>query len=258
MNIQNRPVSLTLPQEAHATPAPSSSPTAGGAPAAARSPSPSRSAASAGTPEPAPFDELKLDSPMVRKSIEKLQRKGYFTIPVSETTKTFMHAQKAENAQEIFAGTAVSFRQTVHEPVITAAATKVMSAINGHETRLTTHECEVRWPAGTGASDWHRDSRPKVLTCLTTLEGRPTEFVSPQVAQEKFTTDPKNPATVYPTRSDGPIASDIRQAKKDKFYFFAAAGVTADHIPKLVHRAPGDAGRSIFLARWKEAKKQTE
>lgn len=46
------------------------------------------------------------------------------------------------------------------------------------------------------------------------------------------------------------VEQRTREAKQDRFYFFAGKGICEDSIPKLVHRSPHQSGRSIFLARW--------
>ncbi|KPB24005.1 hypothetical protein AC519_4303 [Pseudomonas savastanoi] len=46
------------------------------------------------------------------------------------------------------------------------------------------------------------------------------------------------------------VEQRTREAKQDRFYFFAGKGICEDSIPKLIHRSPHQSGRSIFLARW--------
>ncbi|KPW66343.1 Uncharacterized protein ALO82_00185 [Pseudomonas syringae pv. broussonetiae] len=47
------------------------------------------------------------------------------------------------------------------------------------------------------------------------------------------------------------VAQKTKEAKRDRFYFFAGKGITEESVPKLVHRSPSETGRSIFMARWK-------
>jgi hypothetical protein len=206
--------------------------------------------------EPKPFDEMRLDSDGVKRSLEKLQKKGYFTIPVSATTKKFLEAQNIDNATDGPRSKRIDFSGTEHESVVKNFASKVVSQINEQKTTLKTDACEVRWPNGTGASEWHQDSKFRSFVCTTTIKGGGTEFVTPETLKSKFNIQKQPRDDIRPKGGDQAIKDDIKHAKKDKFIFFAALGIEAEYIPKLGHRAPIETNREIFLARFDQVKKK--
>ena len=199
-----------------------------------------------------PFDEMKLSDRQLASKLHKLRTKGYFTIPVAPGTKRFLEAQSRSMPNDPFQKHALDFRNSSYEQTGTALATRVVSALVAAELPLRPQEFEIRRPVAQAASEWHQDKAPKFLTCLTTLEGEATEFVSPAVFKGKFKQTGDVPPVIEPVAGRTAIEKDIRTTKPDKFYIFAALGVEDPHVPKLVHRAPGQAGRSIFLARWME------
>ncbi len=197
-----------------------------------------------------PFDELKLTAATLDRKVAKLRREGYFTIPVSPTTRQFLRKHEASDAKSEPIGKIADFRHSDYERSVTATATRVVAKLSGKAMKLTPQEFQIRWPKGAGADQWHQDKAKKVLTCITTLAGSGTEFVSPRVAEEKFTMVQAFPPMDGPRDGPDSIIDDIERTKDDRFYFFAARGLTAEEVPKLMHRAPGEADRSIFLARW--------
>lgn len=202
---------------------------------------------------PQPFDEFRLTADQVQRCVGNLKQHAYFTIPASAKTMEFLNLQDKDKGNDTYHSKIVTFKTTRHASVINAAAHFLMWRINGCEMTLDAHEIEVRWPRGTGASEWHKDSSPKVMTCLMTLAGRGTEFVTPQVAEQKFTFD-RESRSYMPNGGRAAIQQHINEAQKAYFYFFAADGLKDESVPKLLHRAPGEENRCIFLARWKERK----
>lgn len=213
-----------------------------------------QSLAASSTPSAAqPFAELNLSEEQLDKKLEKLQQKGYFTVKVKPATMAFLKSHDKPDAEwsDTSAGKVISFTGTDFERASTATAMRIVNRLSQQETMLVPQEFQIRRPHDTGADQWHQDRKPKKLTCLATLEGTGTEFVLPEVAKEKFRYE--NGATTGPSsiHGDASLEGDIQRAKKDRFYFFAALGLTQEHVPKLVHRAPNETDRSIFLARWK-------
>lgn len=147
------------------------------------------------------------------------------------------------------------FKHSVFEKTTTAMATKVVSQLKPGDLPLESVEFQIRNPSATAASTWHQDRAPKFLTCITTLEGASTQFVSPEVFKDKFKQISDIPRVEVPIGGADSIKNDIRTTKPDKFYIFANLGIDDPQVPKLLHRAPGEPGRSIFLARWKENKR---
>lgn len=199
-----------------------------------------------------PFDEMKLSDQHLESKLHKLRTKGYFTIPIAPGTKRFLEARSRSMPNDPYQKHTLDFRGSSYEQTGTALATRVVSALVSAELPLRPQEFEIRRPKPQAASEWHQDKAPKFLTCLTTLEGEATEFVSPEVFKENFKQSSKFPLTIEPVAGRTAIEKDIRTTKPNKFYVFAALGVEDPQVPKLLHRAPGQAGRSIFLARWQE------
>lgn len=195
-----------------------------------------------------PFEELNLSDEQIDKKIEKLKRKGYFTIPLKPVTRRYLEAVMESDAKPV-RGTflACSFINTEYERTATATAEKIISRICGGEQKLQSHEFEKRWPGNHAASEWHQDSAPKLLSCIATIKGSGTQFVTPQTLEEKFT---KVSSGLIPKEDNAVTTEDIRHARPEKFLFFAAQALTKETIPKLLHRAPTEDHRSIFMARW--------
>lgn len=203
----------------------------------------------------APFDELTLSDRQLEAKVAKLRTKGYFTIPVARTTRQFLHAQSAAMPPATGARHSRDFKGSDFEETATLLATRVVSRLALDDLPLIPQEFQVRKPSAASASGWHQDKAPKFLTCITTLEGAGTQFVSPEVFKEKFVQISDYPVTLAPSGGNKSIEKDIRTTKPGKFYFFANLGINDARVPKLVHRAPGESGRSIFLARWMENKR---
>jgi hypothetical protein len=204
-------------------------------------------------PSPKPFDELSLSDEQVKEKTDKLLRKGYFTVRVSETTTRFLNSSNNDHANwdKNHFGSTISFIGSAFEKHATRTAEQVISTLSGSDldSTLVPQEFEIRRPFDRGANRWHRDKQPKKLVCLATMEGGGTEFVSPAVAGEKFVT--AGGIVMCPRDGDSSIADDIKRAKSGRFYFFAGRGLEQATVPKLVHRAPDEVGRAIFMARWK-------
>ena len=210
-----------------------------------RSSSPLRSSS---TSEEKPFDEINISDEQLDKKIEKLERKGYFTIPMKPVTRRYLEAVKESDAKPVRQTfLARSFIDTAYERMATATAERIISRIYGAEQKLQPHEFEKRWPGTHAADRWHQDSAPKLLTCIATIEGSGTQFITPQTLEKKFATVS---AELTLKEKTAITPADIRHAKPEKFLFFAAKALTKNTIPKLLHRAPTEAGRSIFMARW--------
>ena len=148
----------------------------------------------------------------------------------------------------------MTLKQTDHMPRAQAGAARILSAIHQRDVKVNPKEFEVRWPGSSGAVGWHTDNRRQSLTCLTTLQGEGTQFVSPETVDKKFGANYQVTGFLAPKEGEAAIAADIRSTKPGKFYFFAAEGLDAPEIPKLVHRAPAGNHRATFMARWTEEK----
>jgi len=205
-----------------------------------------------------PFDEMKLSSSELDNKIEKLKNKGYFTIPMSRATRTYLKKQDKPEADWRQSHTWKKLPlEPGYEETAIDMASAIVSRIAQSDVKLTQQEFEIRRPGKHGAVEWHQDSAPKLLACVATLEGRGTEFVSPATAKEKFTRSSNILSRAMELKGgQTSLGNAVKEAKKDRFYFFAACGIPSEHIPKLVHRAPPAAAgeesdRSIFIARWR-------
>lgn len=227
------------------------------------SPTPVQTSAGEVATEPAavvakPFDELKLSRPQIDRGLEKLKRKGYFTVRVTQETKSYLQENNkiVANLTGDTIGKVLSFEDEAFALAATATAAQISEQMTGKKMDLAIQEFQIRHPHDQGADQWHQDSAPKTLTCITTLSGSGTEFVLPEISNKKFTMEKvRYGERLAPIGGEAAIQSDVKQAKKDKFYFFAAMGVKNEEIPKLVHRAPHETDRAIFLARWKPLKR---
>ncbi|WP_057413759.1 type III effector HopAZ1 [Pseudomonas syringae group genomosp. 3] len=198
-----------------------------------------------------PFDELKLDQGQIQEKTEKLKEKGYFTVPMSETTRNYLHEQSSLSNpawREGTVGKVVDLRSSDYERSITTVAKNIATKLTGTERELRPQEFQLRRAKNQGADQWHQDKEPKKVICIATVEGRGTEFVKPRDSEGIFR------AGIYgqmvPLNADA-IERRTKEAKLDRFYFFAGKGISEDEVPKLVHRSPHESDRSIFLARWK-------
>ncbi|EGH19582.1 MULTISPECIES: hypothetical protein [Pseudomonas syringae group genomosp. 2] len=207
--------------------------------------------ASAYYPQPQPFDELKLDQDKIQEKTAKLKEKGYFTVPISETTKSYLREQSSLTNrawQKHAVGKIVDLKSTDYEKATTEVAKNIAAALTGTEKELTPQEFQLRRAKNQGADQWHRDKEPKKVICIATVEGRGTEFVKHGDSEGLFGTGTYG--KMVPLDASA-IEQRTKEAKQDRFYFFAGRGISEDNIPKLIHRSPHEKDRSIFLARWK-------
>lgn len=205
------------------------------------------------SPAKKPFEEMNLSPEQIDKKIEKLGRKGYFTVKATETTKAFL--QKLSNAEDgwdkEYSWKSQNLAGSEYEKQTTGLAGKVIDKIEGGKpSHLEPQEFQVRRPYGKGADRWHQDKEPKKIISIITLAGSGTEFVSPEVAKNKFASGAK--IVQEPKQGDEAIKADIHQAKKDRFYFFLGRSMKETDFPVLVHRSPQELDRSVFMARWRE------
>ena len=199
-----------------------------------------------------PFDEMTLSDRQLELKVQKLRTKGYFTIPVARPTHKFLQKQAATVPSAVNQTHVRGFEHSVFEATTTAMATRVVSRLKPGDLPLAPTEFQIRNPSAASASDWHQDRAPKFLTCITTLKGAGTQFVSPGVFKAKFNRVSDIPRIETPIGGEDSIREDVRTTKLGKFYVFANLGVDDPQVPKLLHRAQGEPGRSIFLARWKK------
>ncbi|WP_457792120.1 type III effector HopAZ1 [Pseudomonas syringae] len=209
--------------------------------------------------QPQPFDELKLKPEVIEKKTERLKDKGYFSVRMSEPTKSYLHQRStlsnpAWRNQTV--GQVIDLKGTDYERSVTAVAKDIATRLTGKQEQLKPQEFQLRRAKNQGADKWHQDKEPKKVICIATVEGRGTEFIKPSESKKLFETGeyaemiPKN-AEADAQKTAEAIAQKTNEAKKDRFYFFAGKGITEESIPKLVHRSPHESGRAIFMARWK-------
>lgn len=174
-----------------------------------------------------PFDELNLSDAQVARNVAKLQKKGYFSIPVSQQTDQFLKNQRKENGVDLGLRNlhTTTFISNEFERNTTATANKIVSAATKQQMRLKPHEFEVRWPGGGGADSWHMDKRPNMLTCIKTIDGPGTKFVSPRTADKHFKRPDMSSSSFNPVAGEASVQDKIRQMKQNKFYFFFGRGI---------------------------------
>lgn len=208
------------------------------------------------SPPSEPFDELNLDDRQLESRIRELCTNGYFSIPIAPCTMQFLESLAALMPHDPVATNICDLRGSTYEQTATAFATRVLAHLVPGTLALQPHEFQLRQPDAKIASNWHHDKAPKLLTCITTLVGTGTEFVTPQVAESKFqrTVHYGMPyeVTMHPVAGNAAIASHIQTMERGRIYVFVARGLKNSRVPSLLHRAPGTAGRTIFMARWKE------
>jgi hypothetical protein len=225
------------------------------------SPRPANTTQETITPQPQAFEEVRLNDRQLEDKLAKLKRKGYFTIPMSPATKALLHAesQSGPRWKSSDFGMINDLGGLPQADVLNDAATRIFSHITADPAaRLRPNGVEIRNPAPQVAEQWHQDLGPKVLTCIATLKGKGTEFVSLEASRNEFkeVEQPKHWIPIPPEDRNPPTETLIREAKKEKFYFFAALALKDESIPKLLHRAPSEPDRSIFLARWSDGKRR--
>lgn len=199
-----------------------------------------------------PFCEFLMGEREFEEKINSFKNDGYFSVTASGSTKDFLNGliERGEWGGE----DKIHIEDERFHELMTDFALRVLKRIDAESTpsRLIFHECEIRRPENGGATSWHTDRAPKVLTCLMTLEGIPTQFVTPQAALEKFEAHQNIPGHIQ-ERKDNPLSeADINHVPDGCFVFLACDGFQSDQVSKLVHRAPpSPEQRTIFLARWK-------
>nr|WP_235661411.1 DUF1826 domain-containing protein [Pseudomonas coronafaciens] len=201
--------------------------------------------------ETQPFAELKLDQGQLQEKTERLKEKGYFTVPMSETTRSYLHQQSSLSNpawRNGPIGRIVDLQTTEHERPMTKVAKDIATSLTGREQQLRPHEFQLRRVDKPRSEKWHQDRAPLKVICISAIEGRGTEFVKSTESKAVFTHGQY--AEMIPLDAEA-VKQKIKVAKSDRFYFFAGKGITEESIPKLVHRSPEETGRSIFMARWK-------
>lgn len=205
------------------------------------------------------FDELRdaLASPArLDAAVDALSRDGVLSIPMSEETRQYLERRLDDTQGWTMKHHGYQwFRDLRSEPF--AATLKAFSerlvnriASSGRpDIALQAHECEIRLTDTTSAEQWHQDRPPNLLTCIATIRGAPTEYLSPADAASHFEW-----SLLYPERSRQIRTverSAIRYLPAGAIHVFATAQLETD-LPKLMHRAPPpEPGRAIFLARWR-------
>nr|WP_282705614.1 DUF1826 domain-containing protein [Pseudomonas syringae] len=200
--------------------------------------------------QPQPFDELKLKPEQIQEKTAKLMEKGYFTVPIAEPTRRFLHEQSSLSNpawRQETVGKVIDLKATDYERSTTAVAKDIATTLTGKQQQLRPHEFQLRRAKNQGADQWHQDKGPKKVICIATIEGRGTEYVKRAESEGIFEAGHFGKMTPLDARA---VEQRTREAKQDRFYFFAGKGICEDSIPKLVHRSPHQSGRSIFLARW--------
>ncbi|MCH5520038.1 DUF1826 domain-containing protein [Pseudomonas syringae] len=202
-------------------------------------------------PKPKPFDELKLEPEKIQQKTAKLEKEGYFSVRMSEHTKSYLLEQsRLSNPawRNETVGKVVDLRTTEHERSVTAVAKDIAASLTGRKQQLRPHEFQLRRADNPRSEQWHQDRAPLKVICISAIEGRGTEFVTSPDSKAVFTNGEY--AEMNPVSAEV-VAQKTKEAKQDRFYFFAGKGITEESIPKLVHRSPSETGRSIFMARWK-------
>lgn len=203
-----------------------------------------------------PFDEFNLTAQQITQKADKLLRKGYCSIHMSEITHAlFNDISKSADGWKtnVVLGEQYSFVGTEYNSKISDCVQKLLFELTNKQYNLEPNENELRKPPGIIAMRWHHDTSPKLMTVAATHEGKGTEFVSLEVADTKF--EPMKQTSLYqPIKGEKSIAPDIQVAKDKRFYMFAGDGLKDPKIPKFLHRANGDEERTIFLARFQEAR----
>ncbi len=209
---------------------------------------------------PEPFDEMKLSKAEVNAKVAELKTNGFFTIPIAKTTQRYLQnanqgSEKLESQwEEKRTGRELRLPKSYNE-IATRMATAVISKVADEKIHLKTQEFQIRRPGLQSADRWHQDRNPKVLTCLATLEGRGTEYVTPAVAKATFKHVDESGTQVEMRKDHSLLSNDIQSFTQDRFYFIASQSKATETIPKLVHRAPATDPkdpneRAIFLSRW--------
>ncbi|NJM31994.1 MAG: DUF1826 domain-containing protein [Limnobacter sp.] len=111
---------------------------------------------------------------------------------------------------------------------------------------------EVKRPRLGNADSWHVDKDPKLLTCLATISGKPTEYVPETVKQNKF----EENLHQYTLKKGVDLSADIQTLPAGHLHIFLCRGLHRyapdTKQPLLLHRAPPAAPgtRTILLIRF--------
>ncbi len=130
--------------------------------------------------QPQPFDELKLKPEQIQEKTAKLMEKGYFTVPIAEPTRRFLHEQSSLSNpawRQEPVGKVIDLKATDYERSTTAVAKEIATTLTGKQQQLGPHEFQLRRAKNQGADKWHQDKEPKKVICIATIEGRGTEYV---------------------------------------------------------------------------------
>ncbi|KPW93265.1 Uncharacterized protein ALO79_02676 [Pseudomonas syringae pv. castaneae] len=130
--------------------------------------------------QPQPFDELKLKPEQIQEKTAKLMEKGYFTVPIAEPTRRFLHEQSSLSNpawRQETVGKVIDLKATDYERSTTAVAKEIATTLTGKQQQLGPHEFQLRRAKNQGADQWHQDTEPKKVICIATIEGRGTEYV---------------------------------------------------------------------------------
>ncbi|KPW94209.1 Type III effector HopAZ1 [Pseudomonas syringae pv. cerasicola] len=97
--------------------------------------------------QPQPFDELKLKPEQIQKKTAKLVEKGYFTFPIAEPTRRFLHQQSSLSNpawRQETVGKVIDLKATDYERSTTAVGRKLQPLSPGSNNNwgLMSSNCE--------------------------------------------------------------------------------------------------------------------
>lgn len=207
------------------------------------------------SPATEPFDEFKLDDRQLASKLQELRTHGYFTLPIAAPTMRFLEAQAALMPHDPLVTNRCDLRGSTYELTATAFATRVLAHLVPATLTLQPNEFEIRQPHAQVATGWHEDNAPKLLSCITTLVGSGTQFLAPDVSVTRFRTTVhyglQTGAKLVRLADHAVIEPHVQTMESGKIYVFVGRGLKNSQVPVLVHRSPGEVGRTIFMARWK-------
>lgn len=200
------------------------------------------------------FSELMLSSAEIAEAAQAIQKQGYFELAMSHLSLELLRSVQIDppdhNSVYGFGSDAVKIEKVLgdHEMAsrIEAGLTEVVEKLTQKLCALTsplplrTQEFCLGRPHKTLVSSWHFDRAPKVITLLATVTGSPTQYVDISISKQITNTDELN--------------KNLQEFKPGHYYFLAAAGINkygeGKNVPLLIHKAPGEENRTLFLARW--------
>lgn len=210
-----------------------------------------------------PFDEINLKPKQVRALAQTLHTQGYCSIALTQVTQRHLQSLQAEGPWSLNSRFSTTTKQQLSDQVehqFLNTAHALLQELTGQKLLLRTHECELRRPERSPAASWHTDKGPKLLTFLSTLQGRKTQYVAPKAVHQHFDFETRAAQEVpIPQHDEAQIP--VEEMPEGYIHILATPEVDklrdAQHItpvPALVHRAPGEeAGRTILLVRVKPA-----